>query len=169
MPPKNPIRVSPFQLLSPVPSTINNMYISAVSVCWWHFVLIQTSLHKFWYCAQYLKWLYSLFKSIPLVLGIVVNRSPKGEIKLFQQQVYFSSFSKNTSFIPLVRVFVLCLERCVIYTCILVQMDVAFFCCCYWCWFWLFYFPLQYVCKSKISYSSYSSTWECLLSNHVLF
>lgn len=95
-------------------------------ICWWHLVLIQTSLHKFWYSAQHLKWLYSLFTIIPLTPRIVVNRSSKGEIKLFQQQAYFSSFSKGIFFIPLVRVFVLCLESCVIYTCILVQMDVAF-------------------------------------------
>lgn len=97
------------------------------SICWWHLVLIWTSLHKFWYCAQHLKWLYSLFKIIPLIPRIVVNRSSKGKIKLFQQQAYFSNFSKGISFIPLARIFVLCLESCVIYTCILVQMDVAFF------------------------------------------
>lgn len=134
-------------------------------MCWWHLVLIRTSLHKFWYCAQHLKWLYSLFKIIPLIPRIVINRSSKGEIKLCQQQAYFSDFSKGISFIPLARIFILCLESCVIYTCILVQMDVAFCCCCYCCWFRLFYFPLQYVCKSKTSYFSYFCICESLLLN----
>ena len=136
------------------------------SICWWHLVLIRTSLHKFWYCAQHLKWLYSLFKIIPLIPSIVVNRSSKGEIKLFQQQAYFSSFSKAFLSFPLARVFFLCLESCVIYTCSLVQMDVAFCCCCcYCCWFQLFYFPLQYSFKSKTAYFSYSSVCESPLLN----
>lgn len=96
------------------------------SICWWHLVLIWTSLHKFWYCAH-LKWLYVLFKIISLIPRIVVNRSSKGEIKLFLQQPYFSNFSKDIPFTPLVRISFLCLESCVIYTCILAQMDVAIF------------------------------------------
>lgn len=133
------------------------------SICWWHLVLIRTSLHKFWYCAH-LKWLYVLFKIISLIPRIAVNRSSKGEIKLFLQQPYFSNFSKDIPFTPLVRISFLCLESCVIYTCILAQMDVAIF-CCYCCWFRLFYFPLQYVYKSKTFYFSYLCIWESLLLN----
>lgn len=133
------------------------------SICWWHLVLIWTSLHKFWYCAH-LKWLYVLFKIISLIPRIVVNRSSKGEIKLFLQQPYFSNFSKDIPFTPLVRISFLCLESCVIYTCILAQMDVAIF-CCYCCWFRLFYFPLQYVYKSKTFYFSYLCICESLLLN----
>lgn len=124
-------------------------------------VLIQTSLHKFKNYAQYLKWLCSLFKIIPLIHRIIVYRSPKREIKLFQQQAnYFSSFSKGISFIPLARFSVLCLERYVIYTCILVQVDVTFFFVIVVDFsFSIFHFSMF----AKTSYFSYSSTCESLL------
>lgn len=97
------------------------------SICGWHFVLIWTVFINSGTVNNLLNGSLFFIQNIPLFPRIVVNRSSTGEIKLFQQQADFSSFSKGISFIPMASIFVLCLESCVIYTCILVQIDVAFF------------------------------------------